>query len=1049
MTISACKQPPRIDGQLDDECWRGAAMVDNLHIVREAGKTTRKHKAYVTRDNQWLYAAFRATLPAADRVPAKWFKHDQLVQREDNVQVSFDPGTGGKLYYQFLVNKANTRADFRMTREKGRERENWNIPWRSATYLTDAGWQAEIALPFCLLIEHGDLAKAKINLIVTSFVPIRDPQSVKIGQKREKTSWSPLLRSFHEPDLFGRLHGLERVHFKAPPLPFFENARVSEYQAHADRYCYEVIADLRAMSSSPSALRFAVVDRPVDGPESRVRLDVALKGNTRRELRVRVPVKSLCGRTAVLSMADAGTEEMLQSIVIDETDALDLFYAYLDRSYYTSEECAVAVCRIGLPREGLRGMSLRARNDKQAVLGRDANPTPVTHFRFPIGQLPTGQHDISIELCGKTGQAASSQSVQLTKRSPKPGCEWKIDRVNRVLLSNGEPFFPYGFIMAKVRATQEWAFKDLAEAGFTSIFQWYSGGDPETDAQQFLEAAAKYGLNVIMSPDFAYAAYREETKLRDPEGVFSPEHLKVANKKLRSYGGRMTTLKGLLVSHSPFKTLPIKDRQTVFAEYFESNLPRMVTGIEHAKDYTNLIGFNLFDEPLVLETMMDIQGRKLFKTIHEIDGYHPTFLLYSSEIPETERATDWCDVLGTDPYWIPAGNHRNTVNWVSKVVARTKRRADEIHNVTYTVPMAEYYSGTHKRPLHPREQRCQTYLALIHGSKAILYYFYPMFTKANWDCLRELAGEMRTLGPVALTPDVEQKVIYTPGVLDPENDKFTDVQVSLRRAPDGTYVLLCANTQYYPVDVTFKLSLLAAKGVVARLFDEANYEVSGQQFADHLDPFETRAYSFRSDAPLEVPAEISVRMKALKSLAEPEPQAYSLLGRVKRKNLIPNPSIELSTVPGWPDYFKLTGTKLLPHERIGEPQGVWGTDTEKPFHGKRCLKMAAGGSDRHRITYGDINTRTDHPSDYTLSVYLRANRDGVKVTPRGLPGVRGTLTLSTAWQRFAWTMKRPAGESRLRFQIYLRGDLPGQSDSVVWMDAFQLERGSEATTFEP
>ena len=79
MTISPCKQPPRIDGQLGDECWRGAVMVDNLHVVREAGKMTRRHKAYVTRDERWLYVAFGATLPVADRMPAKWFKHDQLV----------------------------------------------------------------------------------------------------------------------------------------------------------------------------------------------------------------------------------------------------------------------------------------------------------------------------------------------------------------------------------------------------------------------------------------------------------------------------------------------------------------------------------------------------------------------------------------------------------------------------------------------------------------------------------------------------------------------------------------------------------------------------------------------------------------------------------------------------------------------------------------------------------------------------------------------------------------------------------------------------------
>ena len=1047
LSVPVCKEPPAIDGQLDDACWRAAVMVDNLHIVLEPGEMTRKHKVYVTRDSEWLYAAFDAALPASDRMPAQWFKHDQLVQREDNVQLSFDPGTDGALYYQFLVNKANTRADFRMTSEKGRERENWNIPWRSATHLTDAGWQVEIAIPFCLLTAHGDLAQARLNLIVTSFIPTRDAQSVQTGQKREKTSWSPLLRSFHEPDRFGRLLGLAGAEFKAPPLPFFTNARASAYEVDAGAYRYELIADLRAWSSRPSKLRFTATDRPVAGPSTQARLDLTLAGDTQRELRVRVPVSSLCGRTAVLSMADATTGEVLQTAVIDDTAALDLFYVFLDRNYYTSEPVAVAVCRIGLPEEAMRSMSLRARDEQGRVLGREERLKPVTHLQIPIAGSAAGSHTITIELCSEADQVASRQAVELVKRPAGPGSEWKVDRANHVLLKDGEPFFPYGFIMTKMRAAEEWAFRDVAEAGFTSIFQWYRGGDPETDAQAFLEATGRYGLNVIMWPDQAYTVFNDDTKLKDPGGILTPEQLQLGNKKLKSYGGGMTTMKGLLVSHSPFKSLAIKDRQALLAEYFHSNLPRLLTGIRHAQAYPNLIGFNLFDEPLILETMMYLQGRELYQAIHDIDGYHPAFLLYSSEIPETDKATDWCDVLGTDPYWIPAGNYRNTVNWVSKVVATTKRRADEVHKVAYTVPMAEYYSGTYKRALHPREQRCQTYLALIHGSKGIFYYYYPVLTQVNWDCLKQLAGEMKTLGPLAVTPDVPQTVSYTPGVLDPENDRFTDVQVSLRRAADGGFVLLAANTKHYPVDVTLKLSNLDEASTVGRLFSDDKVTVTGGAIAERFEPFGTRTYAYRAQASVAGPVEIAVDMKALTDQAQTEPQAYSALGRVKQKNLIPNPSFEDATVRAWPDYFKYTGTKLLPHERIGAPGGVWGTVSEKPFHGQSCLRMAAGGADKHRITYGDIQTRTDHPSEYTFSVYLRADRDGVKVNARGLPEADAPVTLTTAWQRFVWTFTRPAGESSLRFQIYLRGDWPGQSDSVVWLDAVQLERGAEASAF--
>ena len=119
--LNTCKAPPKIDGVLDDVCWKQTLVVDRFHVLKRPSEVATKHRAWVTRDNEWLYAAFDIAHPAADRDPPKYFKHDDLVQREDCVKVSFDPGTDGKMYFHFKLNRINVRQERRMSIEKGAE----------------------------------------------------------------------------------------------------------------------------------------------------------------------------------------------------------------------------------------------------------------------------------------------------------------------------------------------------------------------------------------------------------------------------------------------------------------------------------------------------------------------------------------------------------------------------------------------------------------------------------------------------------------------------------------------------------------------------------------------------------------------------------------------------------------------------------------------------------------------------------------------------------------------------------------------------------------
>ena len=92
---------------------------------------------------------------------------------------------------KFLLNKINTRADFRMTRERGRERESWNIPWRSATHETDTGWQVSQASVFDL--KSNRLRPEGWTSADAAGLPIfpNRPQTHYLRRKRQQTGSPP------------------------------------------------------------------------------------------------------------------------------------------------------------------------------------------------------------------------------------------------------------------------------------------------------------------------------------------------------------------------------------------------------------------------------------------------------------------------------------------------------------------------------------------------------------------------------------------------------------------------------------------------------------------------------------------------------------------------------------------------------------------------------------------------------------------------------------------------------------------------------------------
>ncbi len=1084
LSVPAAQTPPRLDGALDDAVWRAAATLSNLCMIGQPGAGNNPHTVQVIRDDAWLYVGFRVTQPVLDRNPPTFRWHDADLQQEDNVQVSVDPGTDGALYYQFLVSPINTRADFRMAR--GRGRETWNMPWRSAAAQDDAGWSVELALPLALLLDGGDPARIRFNAMVDTAIVERDASAAQVGVHRETWSWAPLARSFNEPERFGRLRGMDAgAAWKTPFLPLVSAAAVEPYDGRDGNTAYGVRAAVLDAGRQGGSVTLTVEDQPDHGVGQTVRRTVTVPSDgTAETVVIAVPVAALGARTAVVRVVDE-TGEVRQAVRLDQPEILDIWSVFLDRNYYTTETAARAVYRIGVPAAELRTMTLRAVGSDGRIVAQAGTLPLEGEFYVPLKELPAGAHRVRLELC-RAEDVVSRHTLVVTKRAPNPAGEWKVDHIHRILLRNGEPFFPFGVVMFGMTAQDDWAFKDVADMGMNCIYHWRGAAVTHTDdaaahALAYVHAAGRHGLQVVFRPD----AYTIPTAVgADVREVLTPEQRAELSAFVASPRGRsLTRLRTFMVHHARMKGLPVQNKGRIFLSMYERQVPVLRAVADAVKTSSPLLGYNLFDEPNLPGLNQDEAGVAYYALLHDRDGHHPVFVVYNTlwDSPAfMKRITDWCDVLVQNPYWEPAGGRNRpskaAVTYVATMVARTKRLADSARRVVMTVPQAEYWSGCRKRALTPAEQRCQTYLALIHGSKGIFYFFYPLCSQAMADTIKQLAAEMKTLGPVCLTPDVEQDTMYTPGALDPINQTFMEVHAALRRNPAGGYVLLCANTVDYPVTATFTLSLLGETGAVQHVFSETTLPVSARAFTDRIEGFGTRAYRIRvqpaeggkqhghpqsemeprtgvrhrSDDPTGrddggSKISITVALQPHPELARREPTADADLNRTGKKNKLPNSSFEHAFIPGWPDYYRTAGNPILPDERIGAIHEKWGVDTNRPYHGTQCLRMEVGAPTY--IEYQIDPALTPQATDFVFSSWMRANRDGVQAALHvsGV-AVSTNVTLTTEWQRYALPVRFPAHTSYL---VLRWSDPKTCADGRIWIDAAQLETGKQATEYEP
>ena len=154
-------ETPKIDGKLDDECWKKAdKMADFIQFEPALGeKPNEPTNVYILYDKEMLYVGFECLKNDPSRILATQTKRDSEFFQDDYVEVFLDTYHDHRNCYSFAVNCIGTQVDRRIANEGsvgGGDPMNdpskaWDCAWEAKATKTDKGWTAEMAIPFSAL----------------------------------------------------------------------------------------------------------------------------------------------------------------------------------------------------------------------------------------------------------------------------------------------------------------------------------------------------------------------------------------------------------------------------------------------------------------------------------------------------------------------------------------------------------------------------------------------------------------------------------------------------------------------------------------------------------------------------------------------------------------------------------------------------------------------------------------------------------------------------------------------------------------------------------
>jgi len=197
--IYRAQSAPVIDGRLDDDAWKNAAVVDDFHQTSPSDGATPTEITIVrvTYDDEYLYIAADLRDSDPSGIRAKQMIQGKMIFSDDRFWVTLDSFNNKRNDYFFQVNANGVRRDA-LRENNARFIDEWATIWVAESAVNENGWTTEIAIPFKSI----------------SFAPDAGTWGINFGRgivrKQEFNMWSSHERQ-DWPAYGGEVSGIEGI----------------------------------------------------------------------------------------------------------------------------------------------------------------------------------------------------------------------------------------------------------------------------------------------------------------------------------------------------------------------------------------------------------------------------------------------------------------------------------------------------------------------------------------------------------------------------------------------------------------------------------------------------------------------------------------------------------------------------------------------------------------------------------------------------------------------------------------------------------------------
>jgi hypothetical protein len=186
------EKPPVIDGVLDEEAWKGAAVLKDFYQTNPGDNTAPSYptEALLGYDSRTLYIGFRCT-DDPSKVRATLAKRDNVLFTDDTVRILLDTFNDKRRAYVLVFNPLGIQQDGVRSEDSGVD-FSVDVVMESKGTLTRDGYTVEVAVPFKSLRYEAGRGKLwgvqifrrieRLNGEQDSWMPISRSDTSLLGQ---------------------------------------------------------------------------------------------------------------------------------------------------------------------------------------------------------------------------------------------------------------------------------------------------------------------------------------------------------------------------------------------------------------------------------------------------------------------------------------------------------------------------------------------------------------------------------------------------------------------------------------------------------------------------------------------------------------------------------------------------------------------------------------------------------------------------------------------------------------------------------------------------